>query len=197
MLIKNEFEVVEPVEKVWQFFQDIPQVAACLPGTELTEDLGDDKYAGRVAIRMGPVRLRFAGTADITERDEAARRIVVHATGAEEKGRGQASMTVTAELARAGRGTRVDVSQDLQLAGAAAQYGRGMISDVTSVLMRDFAINLQDRIERIERGESAEQLAAASASPARGFTLGLRAARMALMRVFRRFFLPYQPASSS
>jgi uncharacterized protein len=195
MLIKNEFDVAEPVEKVWQFFQDIPQVATCLPGTELTENLGDDKYAGRVAIRMGPVRLQFAGTADITERDEAARRIVVHAAGAEEKGRGQASMIVTAALARAGRGTRVDVSQDLQLSGAAAQYGRGMIADVTSVLMRDFAANLQDRIERIERGESSDQLAAASATPARGFTLGLRAAQMALMRVFRRFFLPYQHAS--
>jgi hypothetical protein len=87
------------------------------------------------------------------------------------------------------------VSQDLQLSGAAAQYGRGMISDVTSVLMHDFAVNLQDRIERIERGESAEQIAAASASPASGFTLGVRAARMALLRVFRRFFLPYQPAT--
>jgi len=195
MLIKNEFEVAEPVEKVWQFFQDIPQVATCLPGTELTENLGDDKYAGRVAVRMGPVRLQFAGTADITERDEAARRIVVHAAGAEEKGRGKASMIVTGALARAGRGTKVDVSQDLQLSGAAAQYGRGMISDVTSVLMRDFAANLQDRIELIERGGSAGQLAAASATPARGFSLGLRAARMALMRVFRRFFLPYQPAS--
>jgi len=195
MLIKNGFEVAEPVEKVWQFFDNIPQVATCLPGTELTESLGDDKYAGRVAVRMGPVRLQFAGTADITERDEAARRIVVHATGAEEKGRGQASMVVTATLTRAGRGTQVDVSQDLQLAGAAAQYGRGMISDVTSVLMHDFAVNLQDRIERIERGESAEQIAAAAATPASGFTLGLRAARMALMRVFRRFFLPYQPAT--
>jgi uncharacterized protein len=195
MLIKNGFEVAEPVEKVWQFFEDIPQVASCLPGTELTENLGNDRYAGKVAVRMGPVRLQFAGTADITERDEAARRIVVHATGAEEKGRGQASMVVTATLTRAGRGTRVDVSQDLQLAGAAAQYGRGMISDVTSVLMHDFAVNLQDRIERIERGESAEQIAAAAATPAGGFTLGLRAARMALMRVFRRFFLPYQPAT--
>jgi len=195
MLIKNGFEVAEPVEKVWQFFDDIPQVAACLPGTELTENLGDNRYAGKVAVRMGPVRLQFAGTADITERDEAARRIVVHATGAEEKGRGQASMVVTATLTRAGRGTQVDVSQDLQLAGAAAQYGRGMISDVTSVLMHDFAVNLQDRIERIERGESAEQIAAAAATPASGFTLGLRAARMALMRVFRRFFLPYQPAT--
>jgi carbon monoxide dehydrogenase subunit G len=195
MLIKSEFEVAEPVEKVWQFFENIPQVAACLPGAEITEDLGGEKYKGRVAVRMGPVRLQFAGTADITERDEAAKRVVVHAAGAEEKGRGQASMIVTATLARAGRGTRVDVTQDLQLSGAAAQYGRGMIADVTSVLMRDFSANMQDRIGRIERGESAEQISAATASPASGFALGLRAARMALMRVFRRFFAPYQPAS--
>ena len=195
MLIKTEFEVAEPVEKVWQFFGNIPQVATCLPGAELTEDLGGEKYKGKVAIRMGPVRLQFAGTADITERDETARRIVVHAAGADEKGRGQASMTVTATLAKSGRGTRVDVTQDLQLSGAAAQYGRGMITDVSSVLMHDFSVNMQDRITRIERGESAEQIAAATASPASGFALGLRAARMALARVFRRFFLPYQPAA--
>jgi uncharacterized protein len=195
MLIRNDFEVAEPVEKVWQFFDDIPQVASCLPGAELTEDLGGDKYAGRVAVRMGPVRLQFAGTAEITERDEAARRVVVHAAGADEKGRGQASMVVTAMLSRAGAGTKVDVTQDLQLAGAAAQYGRGMISDVTSVLMRDFSANMQDRIERIERGESPEQIAAAAATPASGLAIGFRAAMMALTRVFRRFFMPYQPAS--
>src|SRR5580693_5832397 len=173
MLIKNEFEVAEPVEKVWRFFDNIPQVAACLPGAELSEDLGDNKYQGGVAVRMGPVRLRFAGTAEITERDEAAKRIVVHAAGAEEKGRGQASMDITAALTPAGRGTKV----------AAAQYGRGMISDVTAVLMRDFAANMQDRIERIDRGESAEQIAAARATEAGGLTLGLRAAMMALTRV--------------
>ena len=195
MLIKNEFEVAEPVEKVWQFFENIPQVATCLPGAELTEDLGDEKYKGKVAVRMGPVRMQFAGTADITERDEAAKRVVVHAAGADEKGRGQAAMVVTATLTRAGRGTKVAVAQDLQLSGAAAQYGRGMISDVSSVLMRDFATNMQDRIQRIERGESVEQITAASASPARGFTLGMRAAVMALSRVFRRFFLPYQAAN--
>jgi carbon monoxide dehydrogenase subunit G len=195
MLIKNDFEVAEPVGKVWQFFGNIPQVATCLPGAELTEDLGGEKYKGNVAIRMGPVRLQFTGTADITERDEAARRIVVHAAGADEKGRGQASMIVTATLAKSSRGTRVDVTQDLQLSGPAAQYGRGMISDVSSVLMYDFAVNMQDRINRIERGESAEQIAASTASPASGLALGLRAARMALTRVFRRFFLPYQPAS--
>lgn len=195
MLIKNDFEVAAPVDKVWQFFDNIPQVAACLPGTELTSDLGDDRYEGQVAVRMGPVRLKFAGKAEITERDEAAKRIVVQASGAEVKGRGQASMVVTATLARAGRGTKVGVTQDLQLSGAAAQYGRGMISDVTSVLMRDFSANMADRIDRIERGESPEQVAAAAATPAGGFTLGLRAALMALSRVFRRFFLPYRATS--
>ena len=192
MLIKNDFQVAAPLDKVWQFFGDIPQVAACLPGTELTDDLGGDRYKGRVAVRMGPVRLNFAGEADITERDEAAKRIVVNATGAEEKGRGQASMVVTATLAAAGRGTKVSVAQDLQLSGAAAQYGRGMISDVSAVLMRDFSVNLADRIDRAERGEAA---AGPAAAPASGLTLGLRAALMALRRVFRRFFVPYQAAS--
>jgi carbon monoxide dehydrogenase subunit G len=190
MLIKNEFEVAQPVEKVWQFFENIPQVAACLPGTELTDDLGDDRYEGKVAIRMGPVKLQFGGAAKITERDEAAHRIVVDASGAEVRGRGQASMVVTATLTRSGQGTKVGVAQDLQLSGAAAQYGRGMISDVTSVLMRDFSANLMKRIDAAERGLSPDQVAAAS--PASGFRLGLQAAKLALSRVFRRFFLPYQ-----
>ncbi len=196
MLIRNEFEVAAPVERVWAFFGDIPQVAACLPGTELTENLGDDKYAGRVAIRMGPVRLSFDGTAQVTERDEAAHRMVVDASGSEARGRGQASMAVTATLARAGRGTKVTVAQDLQLAGAAAQYGRGMIADVSSVLMRDFARNLQNRIGAADRGESPEQASPAAGSSASGLTLGLRAALMALSRVFRRFFLPYRAPAS-
>jgi carbon monoxide dehydrogenase subunit G len=191
MLIKNEFDVAAPLDKVWQFFDDIPQVASCLPGTELTDELGENKYGGKVAVRMGPVRLNFAGTAEITERDEAAKLVVVHAAGAEQRGRGQASMVVTAALTGSGRGTRVGVTQDLQLSGAAAQYGRGMIADVTSVLMRDFSANMAARIDAAERGE----VVSATATPAGGFTLGLRAALMALRRVFRRFFVPYQAAS--
>jgi carbon monoxide dehydrogenase subunit G len=191
MLITNDFDVAQPVAKVWQFFGDIPRVAACLPGAELTQTLGEDSYGGRVAIRMGPVRLRFNGTAQITERDEAAKRIVVHAAGADERGRGQATMVVSATLSESGRGTKVAVTQDLQLAGAAAQYGRGMISDVTSVLMRDFSANLANQIAAAERGEAAQ----ASAAPAGGLGIGLRAAMMALRRVFRRFFVPYQATS--
>lgn len=195
MLIRNEFEVAQPADKVWRFFDNIPAVAACLPGAELTEDLGGDRYSGRVSIRMGPVRLRFNGTAGITARDNDAKRIVVDAAGADERGRGQAAMTVTAQLTPSGRGTRVGVTQDLQLSGAAAQYGRGMISDVSSVLMRDFAVNLQDGITRLERGEQVQARAPGTAE-ASGLAVAMRAALMALRRVFRRFFMPYQPAAS-
>jgi hypothetical protein len=190
MLIKNDFEVAVPADKVWRFFDDIPQVAACLPGTELTDDLGDDKYAGKVAIRMGPVKLQFDGTAEIKERDDANQRIVVDAAGADEKGRGQAAMLVTAQLVPTSTGTRVQVEQDLQLSGAAAQYGRGMISDVTAVLMRDFSANLAAAIAAKERGE--DPAAAAAGREASGLAIGLAAVRMALMRVFRRFFVPYR-----
>jgi len=194
MLIKSDFEVAQPVDKVWRFFDNIPQVAACLPGAELTQNLGDNKYLGKVAIRMGPVKLQFNGTAQIKERDDQTKRIVVDAAGADEKGRGQAAMQVTANLVPARGGTRVEVTQDLQLSGAAAQYGRGMISDVTAVLMRDFADNMQTRIHAMDRGVSPDQVR--SAGSASGFAIALRAMRMALGRVLRRFLMPYQPKTS-
>jgi carbon monoxide dehydrogenase subunit G len=192
MLVSNEFDVAQPVEKVWDFVQEVPNVAACLPGAELTDDLGDDHYAGRVNLRMGPVRLEFAGKAHIVERDHSGHEIVIDASGADRKGRGNVEMRVTARLsAGTGARTRVRVDQDLQISGAAAQYGRGMITDVTSVLMKQFATNMQGRIEAAERGESVESVGAGEAS---GLRIGLRAVQLALMRVFRRFFLPYDPA---
>jgi uncharacterized protein len=193
VLIKTDFDVAQPVDKVWHFFDDIPQVAACLPGAQLTEDLGNDKYRGKVAVRMGPVKLQFAGTAEIKERDDAGKRIVVDAAGADEKGRGQAAMLLTAQLTQMAGGTKVSVDQDLQLQGAAAQYGRGMITDVSTVLMHDFAANMQRRIAAIERGES---VGTKSAEAAGGVGIGLRALVMALSRLFRRLFLPYRPAAS-
>jgi carbon monoxide dehydrogenase subunit G len=192
MLIKSDFEVAHPVEKVWEFFNNIPQVAKCLPGTELTDDLGGDKYLGKVAIRMGPVKLQFSGTAQIKERDDAGKRLVVDAAGADAAGRGQAAMLLTATLVPSRGGTRVETAMDLQISGAAAQYGRGMVSDVTAVLMRDFGTNAQNRINAISRGLDPDKVAATA--PASGFGIALRAARMALFRVFARFFLPYEPS---
>ncbi|HEX2405318.1 MAG TPA: carbon monoxide dehydrogenase, partial [Acidimicrobiia bacterium] len=108
-----------------------------------------------------------------------------------EKGRGQANLGLTARLVPTANGTRVEVEQDLQLSGAAAQYGRGMISDVSAVMMRDFATNMQTRIDAFDRGVSPDQIQ--QAKSAGGFGIALAAAWMALKRVGRRFFLPYQP----
>ena len=191
MLITSDFEVPQPVERVWAYLLDVPRMAPNLPGTELTEVVDEDNYKGRVSVRMGPVSLRFAGTARIVERDEAGRRVVLNAAGAEERGKGQASMVLTATLSKSAGGTRIAVEQDLTIAGAAAQYGRGMITDVSSVLMKQFADNMQARISAVERGESVDSVSAGSAS---GLSIGISAMRLALMRVFRRFFLPYDPA---
>lgn len=191
MLIKNDFEVAQSLDSVWEFFGDIPQVAACLPGADLTEEIADDHYGGTVVISVGPVKLEFDGEAKIVERNEADRTIVVDAGGADRKGRGQAALALNAGLEQIPGGTKVGVAMDLQLSGAAAQYGRGMVADVTAVLLDDFATNMQNRLEAIAAGRDPNQVA--SVKPASGLAIGLRAVRMALARVFRRFFLPYRP----
>lgn len=194
MLIKSDFEVPLHIDKVWEFCQDIPQVAACLPGATLTDEVSPDRFAGNVGIRLGPVQMQFAGHATVTDRDHANKTIVVAAAGSDQKGRGQAALGLTARLVPTATGTRVEVEQDLQLSGAAAQYGRGMIGDVTAILMRDFATNMQARIDAFDRGLSADQIK--GAKNANGLVIAVQAAWMALKRVGRRFFLPYRPAGT-
>ena len=119
--------------------------------------------------------------------------VVIDASGADQKGRGQANLGLTLRLFPEADGkTRMQVTQDIQLSGAAAQYGRGMIGDVSQILMRDFATNMQARLDAFERGVSPDQVQ--QAKGATGLTLGLQAAWMALKRVARRFFLPYEPS---
>ena len=191
MEITNQFQVAQPLEVVWDFFGDVPQVAACLPGTELTTELGDDSYGGTVSIGLGPIKMDFDGGAEITQRDEDARTISVAASGADRKGRGQATLALNASLAPAAEGTTVDVAMNLQLSGPAAQYGRGLVSDITAVLLNDFAANVQNRLAAIAAGRDPDQVSQAQA--AGGVAIGVRAARMGLARVVRRFVLPYHP----
>lgn len=186
MLIENEFEVAAPVERVWAYLLDVPNLAPCLPGAEMVGDDGNGTYQGKVTTKLGPVSMKFTGKAKIVEADEAARRIVMDASGSEVKGKGTAAMTVTSTLTSSGRGTKVKVAQDLQVSGAAAQFGRGMISDVTSVLMKSFADCIEYNINAQNQGGAPTTVRAAK--PAGGFTIGLRAAVMALKRVFGRLF---------
>lgn len=184
MLIDNEFEVAAPVDQVWRYLLDVPRMAPCLPGAQLTEVVDDNTYKGRVTTKLGPVSMSFAGIAKIVERDEDRHRVVLNAAGAEETGRSQANMTVTSTLVAAGRGTKVKVSQELQISGAAAQFGRGMIQDVSTVIMRDFASNVAADIGRWSKGEDR----AAGARAAGGVGIGFQAMLLALKRFFRRLF---------
>ena len=189
MILDNEFTVGAPVDRVWAYFLDVPSLAPCLPGATLVGDDGDGTYQGRVVAALGPVKLNFSGTARILEADESAHRMVLRAAGSEDRGRGEAEMTITATLRPTGGGTRVTVAQDLSISGAAANFGRGMIADVTSVLMASFAECVQHNVSRGGSGGTATAVRAAA--PASGLAIGLRAALMALKRVFARFFLPY------
>jgi len=187
MILDNEFTVDAPVDRVWAYFLDVPNLAPCLPGATLVGDDGDGTYEGKVVAALGPVKLNFSGTARIVSADEANHRMVLKAAGSEDRGRGEAEMTITATMAPAsGGGTRVRVAQDLSISGAAANYGRGLIADVTSVLLGSFAECVQANITG--GGSTAT---AVRAVPASGFAIGLRATVMALKRVFARFFLPY------
>ena len=146
MILNNEFTVAAPVDEVWAYFLDVPNLAPCLPGASLVGDDGNGNYEGKVVAALGPVKLNFSGTAKIVSADQAAHRMVLRAAGSEDRGRGEAEMTITATLRPESGGTRVTVAQDLSISGAAASFGRGMIADVTSVLMGSFAQCVQANI---------------------------------------------------
>ncbi len=180
---------MRPSERVFAHLTDLPGLVPCLPGAELVGENDDGSYEGKVVTRLGPVSLRFSGTARLVEADESAGRMKIHASGAEDKGKGTAEMTITAQVEATGASaTAVHVTQDLQVSGAAAQYGRGMITDVSGVLLRSFADCLAATIEGGGAGGTAT--ATRTAAPASGFAIGLAAALMALRRVARRFFGP-------
>lgn len=135
------------MEEAWALFTDVQRIAPCLPGAEITEDLGDGRYRGQARVKLGPVMLRFAGEAQFLERDEASRTVRLSASGRDETGRGTARAVVTSRLLPADGSTRVEIVTDLRLAGAVAQFGRqGIVSDVSSALIGQFASCLHERL---------------------------------------------------
>lgn len=145
MKIKNEIKIAAPIDAVWKTLDDIPRIARCAPGAELLEQREDGTCVGRVGVKLGPVALQFKGTVQFIERDEAARRVVAKAKGAEEKARGTASADVVFQLHDDNGGTKIAVESDVQLAGFIAQYGRGaaLIQSTAQAIMNQFAKNLE------------------------------------------------------
>ncbi len=148
MELHNSFEVPLPPAEAWNVLLDIPRIAPCMPGAELTEVVDDKTYKGKVSVRLGPVALAFQGTATFEGIDAQAHTAKVKAQGADTKGRGGANAIVTFGLEPAGAGSKVVVDTNLNLSGAVAQYGRGagMIQAVAAQLIGQFAENLRAEI---------------------------------------------------
>jgi carbon monoxide dehydrogenase subunit G len=187
MKFDNAFEVPLPPDQAWALLLDVQRIAPCMPGAELTEVLDERSFKGRVAVKLGPVALSFAGTARFEELDEVARRARVKAQGTDTKGRGGANAVATFTLSPVANGTRVDIATDLNLSGSVAQYGRGagMIQAVAAELIGQFATALRDMIARDAPTQAApDATAPPAATPIGGFGLMWRVFTAWLRRLF-------------
>lgn len=142
MELTNEFSVAVPVDEAWTILTDLERIAPCLPGAQLQEVQGDE-YRGIVKVKVGPITAQYKGTATFSERDDSGHRAVIRAEGKDTRGNGNASATITATLAQAESGTRVRVVTDLTVTGKVAQFGRGVLADVSSKLMDQFVEALE------------------------------------------------------
>jgi uncharacterized protein len=165
MRLEQNFDVPVPVAQAWTVLLDLERVAPCMPGATLTSFDGT-AFTGTVKVKLGPVNLTYQGSGRIVERDEAQRRMVISASGQDSRGAGGASARITALLheAEGGAVTRVSVVADLDIAGRVAQFGRGMIADVSEKLVRQFAGCLAQTIA----GEGAAAVPAVAGPTAAG-----------------------------
>lgn len=145
MELTNEFTVPVPVERAWAVLLDVEKVAPCMPGATLTSFDGD-AFEGNVKVKLGPVSLTYGGKGRFVSRDEANHTVVIEASGKDTRGRGTAGATVTASLHPHDAGALVKVVTDLKVTGSPAQFGRGMIADVSKRLIDQFATCLAGKL---------------------------------------------------
>ncbi|MEU4792869.1 SRPBCC domain-containing protein [Micromonospora tulbaghiae] len=153
MKITNEFTVDIPIARAWAILTDLEGIAPCLPGARLT-GVDGDVHQGTVKVKVGPVVSEFAGTARFVEKDDSRYRGVIDAKGRDRRSAANASALVTAHLRPDGQRTVVSVDTDLKISGRLAQFGSGMIKEVSSKLLAQFVANLEAKLAAEERGDS-------------------------------------------
>jgi carbon monoxide dehydrogenase subunit G len=211
MRIENEFEVKAPLDRVWAYLLDVEKIAPCAPGAELTEVVDDRTWKGKVTVKVGPVGLSFAGTVVLQERDDQSHTVVLKADGREQRGKGAASAIVRSRLESVDGGTKISIDTDLTISGAVAQYGRGMVGDISQRLTKEFAQCLQANITAEEPAPAEPSLGVAgpdpvtsvlagpapaappaapgaTSRPVKGFRLGVWALWRVVARFFQRLF---------
>lgn len=167
MQITDTFHVDVAVETAWDVLLDVERIAPCMPGAQLQEVEGDE-YRGIVKVKVGPITAQYKGAARIVEADVDARRIVIKAEGRDTRGQGNAAATVTATLTPDATGTEVGIDTDLHVTGKVAQFGRGVMADVSSKLLAQFVECLHGKVLTGDGSAPAQGSAAGEGSAAAG-----------------------------
>ena len=147
MQLENSFQVGAPPDKVFGYLLDVNKVVGCVPGAELTEVVDQTTFKGKVKVKVGPITVAYSGTARISERDDAHRSATLSADGRETTGSGSARATATMKVQPAGEGSLVEIITEYHVAGRVAQFGRGVMEDVSKRLIKDMATCIQTNLE--------------------------------------------------
>ena len=164
MELNNEFEVAMPVDDAWAVLTDIEKIAPCMPGAELKEVEGDE-YRGVVKVKVGPITASYKGIARFEDLDAKAHKAVLKAEGRETRGQGNATALITATLSPSTKGTKVEVATDLAITGKVAQFGRGVLADVSAKLLDQFVHNLESTVLASPDASCSRQRRRPAASP--------------------------------
>ena len=167
MEITDRFRVSTPIDETWSVLLDIERIAPCLPGAQLQEIDGDE-FRGVVKVKVGPITAQYKGTAKLAEVDEAARRILIDASGRDTRGQGNASAKILVTMTGDEKGTEVSVHTDLSITGKVAQFGRGVLGDVSAKLLGQFVERLEaDVLSGDHRVPAAAPAVAETKAPAK------------------------------
>lgn len=165
MELTHTFTVPAPIETTWAAFNDLESIAPCMPGATV-EVVDENDFTGTIKIKLGPISLVYGGAGTYVDRDETDRRVVIDAKGKDKRGQGTAGAKVTARLFPDGGGTRVEVATDLAITGKPAQFGRGVIQDVSDKLLSQFVGCISEKLSAPppEEAVASPEVAAVSAA---------------------------------
>ena len=149
MIVKTQFAVDAPLDVVWRYLLDIPKIAHCVPGAQLTEVIDEKTYGGKIGVKVGPIDVGYRGRIFLEHVDESSHTVQARAEGAEVRGRGGASATITSTMDTDAAGkTVVTMETDLGVSGIVAQFGRsGMIQDISQRIAQRFAACLEQELK--------------------------------------------------
>jgi len=152
--ITKDFEIDEPIEKVWASLSNPNEIVTCVPGAAITETIDDKNYKGEVTMKFGPIKAQYDGEITIEELDEANHKMILKGKGLDSKGKGSADMTMNGNLKPSEKGTEVNFSMEISIVGMLAQFGSRLINDVSDQLLNQFVDNFKAKLAGEEVGDS-------------------------------------------